>query len=105
MLQPLESDEKLLFYMHNNQIVVHSLKFVKYLNIRLNLYFLTNIFCGFINFCGFAAYIHFRVWLDKLLPYRKQVHTNCRKCPGRYGRDEGGSGGSGFVSPLAFNRI
>ena len=33
------------------------------------------------------------------------VHTNCRECPVRYGRDEGGSGGSGFVSPLMLNRI
>ena len=34
-----------------------------------------------------------------------RVHTNCRECPGRYGRDEGGSGGSGFVSPLMLYRI
>ena len=33
------------------------------------------------------------------------AHTNCRECPGRYGRDEGGSGGSGFVSLLMLNRI
>ena len=33
------------------------------------------------------------------------VHTNCRECPGRYGRDEGGSGGSGFVSQLISIRI
>ena len=33
------------------------------------------------------------------------VHTNCRECPGRYGRDEGGSGGSGFVSHLISVRI
>ena len=33
------------------------------------------------------------------------VHTNCRECPGRYGRDEGGSGGSGFVSHLISIRI
>ena len=34
-----------------------------------------------------------------------RVHTNCRECPGRYGRDEGGSGGSGFVSHLISIRI
>ena len=33
------------------------------------------------------------------------AHTNCRECPGRYGRDEGGSGGFGFVSHLISIRI
>ena len=33
-------------------------------------------------------------------PETEWVHTNCRECPGRYGRDEGGSGGSSFVSHL-----
>ena len=33
------------------------------------------------------------------------LHTICRESPGRYGRGEGGSGGSGFVSHLISIRI